>query len=69
MLVCALFVSRLVPKYLNYIETGQVGLFGHVLEGVSGISALIVIALISLVLLVLGVRNFGAWIFSRRDNR
>ncbi|MDE0250482.1 MAG: hypothetical protein OXK72_05675, partial [Gammaproteobacteria bacterium] len=66
-LVCALFVSRLVPKYFHYRETDQVDLFGHALKGGSGLLVLIVIALVALGLLVLSASNFKAWISSRRD--
>ncbi|MCY4641648.1 MAG: hypothetical protein OXC41_02980 [Gammaproteobacteria bacterium] len=66
-LICVLFLSRLIPKYADFRDTGQVRLFGHVWEDSYGLLVIAVIAAVTLSLLVLGARNIWAWLASRRD--
>jgi len=55
--VFVLFVSRLIPKYSDFTETGQVHLFGITWEDNVGLLILFGIAVLAVVLLILGIKN------------
>ncbi len=57
LLVFVLFISRLIPKYLDSTETGKVHLLGITWEGSVGLLILFGIAVLAVVLLILGVKN------------
>ena len=55
--LCALFISRLIPKYEQYLETNQVHLFGLTLDGMIGLLSLVAVAILAVVLLGIGITN------------
>jgi len=55
--LCALFISRLIPKYEQYLETNQVYLFGLTLDGMIGLLSLAAVAILAVVLFVMGITN------------
>ncbi len=57
LLVFVLFISRLIPKYLDFTETRKVHLLGIIWEGNVGLLILFGIAVLAVVLLILGVKN------------
>ena len=68
LLVWLLFLSRLIPKTIDFQETNQVHLFGHVWEGSLGIVVLVVIAIIAIVLLAMSIFNFYHYFISNRES-
>ncbi len=68
LLVFALFVSRLIPKYFAFTETNQVHLLGVVWEGNTALLVLIGVAVLAIVLLVIGTKNIYKYLFTVRNN-
>ncbi len=66
LLIFALFVSRLIPKYAAFTETDQVHLLGVTWRGNLGVLILLCIAALAVVLLVLGIKNIRDFIIHRR---
>ena len=62
----ALFVSRLIPKYSTFTETGEVHLFGVTWQGSLGVLVLLCIAALAVALLILGIKNIRDFIIHRR---
>ena len=67
LLVCLLFISRLIPKYSEFRETNNVDLFGITWEGYFGGLVLVGIAVITIVLLVMGIQNIHQYFSSPSD--
>ena len=65
-LVFALFVSRLIPKYLTFAETGEVHLLGVTWRDDLGLLVLLCIAALAVALLILGIKNIRDFIIHRR---
>lgn len=65
-LVFALFVSRLIPKYSAFTETGEVHLLGVTWRDHLGLLVLLCIAGLAVALLILGIKNIRDFITHRR---
>ena len=68
LLVFALFVSRLIPKYFEFRETNQVHLLGVDWQGNVALLLLLGVAVLAIVLLVLGTKNIYQVLFMDRNN-
>ncbi len=68
LLICALFVSRLIPKYSVFRETNQVNFIGIVWEGNVGFLVFFGVAVLAIILLFLGITNIYQY-FSTAHNK
>ncbi len=67
LLICLLFVSRLIPKYGEFRDTNQVQLFSITWEGELGLIVLLGIAVMAIILLGMSLQNF--YLFFSRANK
>ena len=58
LLVCGLFISRLIPKYLEFRETSQVDLLGLTWHGHVALLVLLGIAGITIIVLIASIKSF-----------
>ena len=68
LLIWLLFLSRLIPKTIEFREKNQVHLFGHIWEGPLGMIVRISIAVIAIILLAMSIRNFYEYFTAGKDS-
>ena len=66
-LIFGLFISRLIPKYLEYRDTNIVQLFGVDWMGSIGALILVVVLVLGIIVLAIAIQSFYLFFMSKKS--
>jgi hypothetical protein len=66
-IIFALFVSRLIPKYLEFRETNIVNLLGINWEGNLAVMVLLVVVVLGIVVLAIAMQSFYQYFIANNN--